>query len=85
MSFATQPGGLALDGDGRNSPYTTALIRHIREPGLDISAAMRRVRSDVVAATKQQQIPWDVSSLADAVVLVPADGRPTTSSAAPRR
>src|SRR5215470_3707151 len=35
ISFATQPGNVAQDGDG-NSPYTTALATTITKPGLDI-------------------------------------------------
>jgi uncharacterized caspase-like protein len=27
--YATQPDNVALDGEGRNSPFTTALLKHI--------------------------------------------------------
>jgi hypothetical protein len=73
IAFATQPDAVALDGRGRNSPFTAALIKHIREPGVDIAVTMRKVRTDVLAATNQQQVPWDHSSLTDAVVLVPGE------------
>jgi uncharacterized protein YecT (DUF1311 family) len=72
IAFATQPDNVAFDGEGRNSPFTAALLRHIREPGVDIAVMMRRVRTDVLATTGQRQLPWDHSSLTDAVVLVPA-------------
>ena len=29
IAFATAPGEVALDGNGRNSPFTTALIKHL--------------------------------------------------------
>ena len=29
ISFSTQPGNVALDGTGRNSPFAAALIKHI--------------------------------------------------------
>jgi uncharacterized caspase-like protein len=75
IAYATQPDNVALDGDGRNSPFTTALLRHIVTPGLEISSVMKRVRADVVAATRDRQVPWDHSSLIGDVVLVPtADG-----------
>jgi uncharacterized caspase-like protein len=75
IAYATQPDNVALDGDGRNSPFTTALLKHIATPGLEISSVMKRVRADVVAATRDRQIPWDHSSLIGDVVLVPtADG-----------
>ncbi|MGQ0564276.1 MAG: caspase family protein [Gemmobacter sp.] len=73
IAFSTQPGNVALDGDGRNSPFTAALLTHIREPGLDIHAVMRRVRGDVVAATGETQVPWENSSLVDEVFLAGTD------------
>ena len=70
IAYATQPDAVALDGEGRNSPFTTALLKHIATPGLDISSVMRRVRADVISATSQRQVPWDHSSLVGDVVLV---------------
>ena len=72
IAYATQPDNVALDGDGRNSPFTAALLKHIDTPGLEISSLLKRVRSDVVAATRGQQVPWDHSSLMGEVVLVSA-------------
>ena len=69
ISYATQPDNVALDGQGRNSPFTAALVRHITSPGLDIGAVMRRVRAEVIAATRERQVPWDHSSLTGDVVL----------------
>jgi hypothetical protein len=72
IAFSTQPGNVALDGTGRNSPFTTALLSHIGEPGEDIHAMMRKVRADVVASTGETQVPWENSSLVEAVVLATA-------------
>jgi uncharacterized caspase-like protein len=69
IAYATQPDNVALDGDGRNSPFTAALLKHIATPGVDIGTVMRRVRADVVAATREKQVPWDHSSLMGDVVL----------------
>jgi invasion protein IalB len=74
VAFATEPGSVAQDGAGRNSPFTTALLSHIRTPGMEISALMRQVRADVIAATNRRQVPWDHSSLVSTVVLVPGSG-----------
>ncbi len=30
VSFSTQPGNVALDGTGRNSPFAGALVRQVR-------------------------------------------------------
>lgn len=67
--YATQPDNVALDGESRNSPFTTALLKHIATPGVDIGTLMRRVRADVVAATHEKQVPWDHSSLMGEVIL----------------
>jgi uncharacterized caspase-like protein len=69
ISFATQPGNVALDGDGKNSPFTTALLKHLGTPGQDITRDLVMVRRDVLEATKGQQVPWDNSSLTGEVIL----------------
>jgi hypothetical protein len=65
ISFSTQPGNVALDGDGANSPFTEALVNHIATPNVDVQVMMRQVRRDVVSRTENQQVPWDDSSLVD--------------------
>lgn len=69
IAYSTQPDNVALDGDGRNSPFVAALLKHVGDPGTDISVVMRRVRSDVIAATHEKQVPWDHSSLTGEVIL----------------
>jgi hypothetical protein len=69
IAYATQPDNVALDGDGRNSPFTAALLKHVATQGLEIGSMMRRVRADVVQATRSKQVPWDHSSLMGDVVL----------------
>ncbi|MGO8951941.1 MAG: caspase family protein [Rhodomicrobium sp.] len=64
IAFATQPGHVASDGTGRNSPFTGSLKDHIADPGVSISDLMIAVRNDVAQATNGQQIPWDHSALA---------------------
>jgi uncharacterized caspase-like protein len=68
-AFATKPHHVALDGDGRNSPFTTALLQHMPTPGLEIGAVMKRVRVDVIKSTRGEQVPFDESSLITDVVL----------------
>jgi tetratricopeptide (TPR) repeat protein len=68
-AFATKPNHVALDGDGRNSPFTTALLKHMPTPGLEIGAIMKRVRLDVISSTGGKQVPFDESSLITDVVL----------------
>lgn len=63
LSYATEPGGVALDGTDGNSPFTRALARHIGEPGLRLEQLFKEVRVDVRDATNGRQTPWDTSSL----------------------
>jgi hypothetical protein len=63
ITFATQPGNVAFDGSGRNSPFAAALLGHPATPGADVSSMMIAVRNDVFAATGGQQIPADESLL----------------------
>jgi len=63
ISYATSPDQVALDGKGKNSPFTTALLRHIATPGLDVGNMMIKVRRDVIELSDGKQVPWDHSSL----------------------
>jgi uncharacterized caspase-like protein len=57
IAYATQPRNTASDGAGRNSPFTSALLRHIGEPGVEVRSMLTRVRRDVLAATDGTQEP----------------------------
>jgi len=56
VAYATQAGRTAEDGDGHNSPYTTAFLKHIDEKE-EIGSVFRRVSADVYDTTKHQQLP----------------------------
>jgi uncharacterized caspase-like protein len=62
ISFSTQPGNVALDGAGRNSPYSGALARQL---GIseDLNAMLIAVRNDVMRQTDRKQVPWEHSAL----------------------
>jgi uncharacterized caspase-like protein len=63
IAYATAPGSVALDGTGRNSPYTEALSATMQEPGLVLETAFRQVRVRVMEQTGDRQVPWENSSL----------------------
>lgn len=64
ISFSTQPGNVAVDGRGmRNSPYSAALAKYISQGDGDITEILIKVRREVMAATSQQQVPWEHSAL----------------------
>ena len=71
VSFSTSPGAVAEDGDGADSPYTSALLLAAKEQGLSIEDTFRHVRVSVNKATAGRQTPWDSSSLTDAFSFFP--------------
>lgn len=72
IAFAAKAGSTAGDGSGAHSPFTTALLRHLTTPGLDLRKAFGRVRDEVLTATHDNQEPFVYGSLGGAdVSLVP--------------
>jgi uncharacterized caspase-like protein len=73
ISYSTSPGNVARDGDGRNSPYTQAVLENIAKPGLSINNVFMNVRSKMKRETGQ--IPWELSSLESNFYFVIQDSR----------
>jgi uncharacterized caspase-like protein len=72
IAFASKAGSTASDGDGKNSPFTAALVNHITRPGLDLRRAFGYVRDDVLKNTGNKQEPYLYGSLGgEDVPLVP--------------
>ena len=71
VAFATQPDRVAADGEGADSPFTTALIAHLGEPGIELRTVLTRVRVDVANATNHDQIPEVSDSLLGEIYLRP--------------
>ena len=63
VAYAAKGGSVAADGRGRNSPYTTALLAHVEEPGLEVGLMFRKVRDAVLQKTNGQQEPFVYGSL----------------------
>ena len=80
VSFSTQPGNVALDGTGRNSPFAGALTKRIMEPGRNLNAVMIEVRKDVLAATSGKQVPWDHSALTGDFYFDPSAAKPPVNA-----
>jgi uncharacterized caspase-like protein len=73
IAYSAKAGSTAADGDGRNSPFTSALSRHLTTPGLDVRRAFGYVRDDVLKTTNNRQEPFVYGSLGgEDVPLVPA-------------
>ena len=73
ISFSTSPGAEAEDGNGADSPYTTAVLSVAKEANLPIEEAFKRVRVSVNEATEGRQIPWESSSLTSDFRFFPGD------------
>jgi len=62
IAYATAPGSTAADGAGDHGLYTEALLAQLREPGLELEKVFKRVREQVLAASKGGQTPWESNS-----------------------
>lgn len=82
LAFATAPDTVADDGRGRNSPFTTALLKRIETPGLEIRQLMAEVRREVREATQGRQVPWENSAL-EGSFYFRAAAAPAPAAAAP--
>ena len=89
IAYATAPGSVAADGNGRNGVYTQNLILHMQEPGLSIEQVFKSVRKDVVGQTGSKQVPWESSSLTGNFFFVDGDikviQQPTVASIEPSK
>jgi uncharacterized caspase-like protein len=86
IAFAAKAGSVANDGDGPHSPFTTALLKHLPSPGVDVRLVFGRVRDDVLMSTSGKQEPFVYGSLGGSdVALVPAPPVPPPSAAADAR
>ena len=63
IAYSTQPGAVAADGGGRNSPFAAAFLREVRSPGVEIGPLFRHVAADVYRATNERQLPEVTFSL----------------------
>ena len=65
--YAARHGQVALDGDGRNSPFMDAFLRNIRKPNLELRRLFDNVRDDVLSITRGKQQPFVYGSVSGGV------------------
>lgn len=63
ITFATLPNSVASDGTSDNSPFATALAKHMETPNTEISVLMKRVTKDVLEETNGEQRPQQLSQM----------------------
>lgn len=84
IAFATRAGEIAEEGDGPHSPYTEALLAHVKTPGLTIERLFGKVRDSVRAGTGGKQEPFTYGSLGgDPIYLVPPEPEPEPTPPTP--
>jgi hypothetical protein len=62
VSYSTSPGLVALDGAGRNSPYSKNLVASLEGSDLSIEETFKRTLKGVYQETQGRQTPWISSS-----------------------
>jgi uncharacterized caspase-like protein len=83
LAYSTAPGEVATDGSGSNSPYTRALAKAIRTPGLPVEQVFKRVRIEVLERTGERQVPWESSSLTGDFIFMEKTPEPVAETPAP--
>lgn len=63
IAYATAPGSVASDGQGRNGLYTQELLKALRKPGLTIEQVFKDVRQNVLRLSGDRQNTWDSSNI----------------------
>src|SRR3954454_23388549 len=63
IAYAAKAGSTADDGSGEHSPFTTAVLKNLTVPGLDVRLAFGRVRDEVLKVTGNRQEPFVYGSL----------------------
>lgn len=69
FAFSAAPGETASDGDGQNSPFTAALVRHFATPGVELRTALTLVQQDVYDRSRGKQLPYIESGLPELVFI----------------
>jgi hypothetical protein len=68
IAYAAKAGSTSADGQGKNSPFTTALLKHLTTPGLDIRLALGRVHDEVMSSTGRKQEPFVYGALGGSTI-----------------
>ena len=87
VAFAARAGSTAVDGDSQHSPFTSALLKNIATPGLDLQLAFGLIRDEVLSFTGGRQEPFVYGSLGGGTVslvpLVPVATPPVAAGSVP--
>ena len=63
--YAARDGSVAANQPGSNSPFATALVKHMEEEGVELGRFFRKVTSRVLKTTKNKQEPFVYGRIPD--------------------
>jgi hypothetical protein len=63
LAFAAAPGMVAEDGIGLHSPFTGAMLKYIKTPGLGVRQLLSPVRRELREIIGSKQVSWDISAI----------------------
>ena len=84
IAYATAPGDVAADGDGRNGVFTKHLLEQMQKPGVQVEQVFKQVTQAVHAETRQRQTPFMTSSLLGDFYFKPASATASTTAPVPK-
>ena len=83
IAYATAPGDVAADGDGRNGVFTKHLLEQMQKPGMQVEQVFKQVTQAVHAETRQRQTPFTTSSLLGEFYFKPGSAPPPSPEPKP--
>jgi uncharacterized caspase-like protein len=83
VAYGAKDGTVASDGNGRNSPFTAALLNNLEKAGVEIRFLLASVRDDVLAATNRLQQPFVYGSLSRQEIYLKPPAQSQAATAAP--
>jgi len=83
VAYSARDGTTARDGAGRNSPFTTSLLKNLETPGLEVRFLFANVRDEVMAATNREQQPFVYGSLSKEQICLSGCPQPSAIAKTP--
>ena len=85
IAYATEPGNIALDGEGRNGIFTSYLLKHLTKANLKITDLFSQVAQEVYEKTYEFQLPFYTSGLIGDFYFNPSNVVTSTATPKPKR
>jgi hypothetical protein len=83
VMYSAALSSVVSDNGGDRSLFVKELLKEIRTPGLMAEETLNRTRVGVTRASRQEQVPWISSSLAEDFSFIPSGSGPRPASPPP--